>query len=118
MKKRIAIPVINENQIGHFGECSHYVIYEIAGSSRTLQKIQLPGNEVVSELPQWLDELGITDVIAFRMNPGLIKLFASRKITLYVGVQADKPEILIDKYLQGKLESDNEIINELLQLSD
>jgi len=77
----------------------------------------MPHEMAVSQLPGWLEEQGITDVIAFRVNPSVIHLFASRKVNLFVGVPIDTPQNLIEAYLQGKLESDGKIIKELVQIS-
>jgi len=47
------------------------------------------------------------------VNPKIINLFASKKVNLFVGVPIDSPEKLIEAYLQGKLESDEKIIQEI-----
>jgi predicted Fe-Mo cluster-binding NifX family protein len=117
MKKRVAIPVINNMLSEHFGQCSHYEIYESDGRAAVWTKTAMPHEMSVSQLPEWLEEQGITDVIAFRVNPAVIHQFASRKVNLFVGVPINTPQKLIEAYLQGKLESDEKIINELVQNS-
>jgi predicted Fe-Mo cluster-binding NifX family protein len=117
MKKRVAIPVINNVLSEYFGQCSHYEIYESDGRTAVWTKTALPHEMSVTQLPEWLEEQGITDVIAFRVNPAVIHLFASRKVNLFVGVPVDTPQKLIESYLQGKLESDEKIIKELVQYS-
>jgi predicted Fe-Mo cluster-binding NifX family protein len=117
MKKRVAIPVINNVLSEYFGQCSHYEIYESDGKTAVWTKIAMPHNMAVSQLPEWLEEQGITDVIAFKVNPEVIHQFASRKVNLFVGVPIDTPQKLIEAYLQGKLESDGKIIKELVQFS-
>ena len=113
MKKRVAIPVTNEQLSEFFGECNHYEIFGIDGKIVDREKISLPAGTTTSELPGWLEEMGITDVITFRINPKIIHLFASKKVNLFVGVPVNSPEVLIEEYLQGKLESDEEIIREI-----
>jgi predicted Fe-Mo cluster-binding NifX family protein len=117
MKKRVAIPVINNMLSEYFGQCSHYEIYESDGRTAVWTKTAMPYEMSVTQLPGWLEEQGITDVIAFRVNPAVIHLFASRKVNLFVGVPVDTPQKLIESYLQGKLESDEKIIKELVQYS-
>jgi predicted Fe-Mo cluster-binding NifX family protein len=73
----------------------------------------LPAISDVKELPLWLKEQGVTDVIAYKVNKQIISLFASKKVNLFVGVPQKKSETLINEYLQGKLESDKNIIKEL-----
>jgi predicted Fe-Mo cluster-binding NifX family protein len=117
MKKRVAIPVINNVLSEYFGQCSHYEIYESDGRSAVWTKAEIPNEMGLLQLPGWLDEQGITDVIAYKVNPAVIHLFASRKVNLFVGVPLDTPQKLIEAYLQGKLESDEKIIKELVQFS-
>lgn len=113
MKKRVAIPVTNEQLSEYFGECNHYEIFEIDGKIVARQEANFPAGTVATELPGWLEEKGITDVITFRVNPKIINLFVSKKVNLFVGVPMDSPQKLIEAYLQGNLESDEKIIQEI-----
>ncbi|WP_372947726.1 NifB/NifX family molybdenum-iron cluster-binding protein [Mariniphaga sp.] len=113
MKKRVAIPVTNEQLSEYFGECSHYEIFETDGKIVDRKEAKFPAGTVATELPGWLEEIGITDVITFKVNPKIINLFASKKVNLFVGVPIDSPQNLIEAYLQGKLESDEKIIQEI-----
>lgn len=113
MKKRVAIPVTNEQLSENFGECSHYEIFEIDGNKVDRQEANFPAGTVATELPVWLEEKGITDVITFKVNPKIINLFVSKKVNLFVGVPMDSPQKLIEDYMQGKLESDEKIIQEI-----
>ena len=113
MKKRVAIPVTNEQLSEYFGECSRYEIFEIDGNFVDHKEAKFPAGTVSTELPDWLEEIGITDVITFKVNPKIINLFASKKVNLFVGVSIDSPQNLIEAYLQGKLESDEKIIQEI-----
>ncbi len=113
MIKRIAIPIENEKLSEYFGECSYCQIFEIDGAVTGHRRMKFPAGMAVSELPGWLKDLGITDVITYKINPKIIHLFASKKVNLFVGVSIDLPMNLIDAYLQGKLESDEKIIKEI-----
>ncbi|SHE78375.1 Predicted Fe-Mo cluster-binding protein, NifX family [Mariniphaga anaerophila] len=113
MKKRVAIPVTNGQLSEYFGECNHYEIFEIDGKLVGKKEERFPAGTVAAELPEWLEKKGITDVIVYRVNSKIIKLFASKKVNLFVGVPIDSPQKLIENYLQGKLESDEKIIREI-----
>ena len=113
MKKRVAIPILNEQLSEYFGECGYYHVFEIDGGITGHQKKWIPAGINSSELPGWLEEMEITDVITYKISPQIIHLFASKKINLFVGIPVDSPEMLIDAYLQGKLESDKMIIREI-----
>ncbi len=118
MKKRVAIPVVNEQLSEYFGECGYYRIFEIDGKVTNHQKLEIPTGAGVLELPGWLEKMGITDVITYKIDPKIIHVFASKKINLFVGIPVDSPGNLIDAYLQGKLESDDKIIREITLITD
>ncbi len=118
MKKRVAIPVVNEQLSEYFGDCGYYQVFEIEGEITSHQKLQIPAGASVLELPEWLGKMGITDVITYKIDPKIIHLFASRKINLFVGIAVDSPGNLIDAYLQGKLESDDKMIREITLVTD
>lgn len=111
--KRVAIPIINERLSEFFGECNHYEIFEIEKSISKRKTAQMPSGIAAKDLPLWLEKQGITDVIAYKVNREIITLFASKKVNLFVGIRIDSPEKLIDDYLNGKLESDKRIIEEI-----
>ena len=113
--KRIAIPVFKDQQSEYFGECSFYEIFEIDKKVLNKKLAELPAGILVTEIPDWLKRIGITDVIAYKVNRQIISLFASKKVNLFVGIPLQQPEKLIDDYLNGKLESDKKIIAELTQ---
>lgn len=118
MKKRIAIPISNKLLSEFFGECSYYEIFDIDGVITGHHEAHFPAGTSVSELPCWLEEKKITDVITFRINPKIIHLFASKKVNLFVGIPIDSPENLIDAYLKGRLESDERIIKEITLVTE
>ena len=111
--KRIAIPIVNNRLSEYFGECEAYEIYDVEQKITGKKSAGIPVGIAIEELPGWLEKQGVTDVITFKVNPKIIRLFASRKVNLYVGISLDNPDNLIDEYLQGKLESDEKIIQEL-----
>lgn len=113
--KRVAIPIVDNQLSEYFGTCNYYEIFEIGKNISDRKTELMPVGVAISELPGWLENQGITDVIAYKVNREIIKLFASKKVNLFVGIPIDTPENLIDHYLQGKLESDKKIIDELTE---
>ncbi len=111
--RRVAIPIVDNNLSKYFGECNFYEIFEIGGGEVKKSSVEIPEVESVDELPGWLEQRGITDVIVHRVKKEIISLFASNKINLFVGIRQDSPEHLIEAYLNGKLESDEKIIQEI-----
>ncbi len=111
--KRVAIP-ISENKLSeYFGGCNYYEVFQIDGKKIKKQVFEVPPVKDILELPEWLYKQGITDVIAFKVNRDIISLFASKKVNLFIGIQVESSEKLINDYLNGRLESDKSIIKEL-----
>ena len=113
--KRVAIPIFNDHLSEYFGECSYYEIFEIDKKVLKRKLVEMPAGIAVSNLPDWLEKQGVTDVIAYKVNKQIISLFASKKVNLFVGIAQKESKLLIDDYLNGKLESDKRIIAELTQ---
>ena len=111
--KRVAIPIVNNNLSEYFGECNFYEIFEIEKNGFRKKTAQIPNEITISELPEWLREQGVTDVIVYKVSKDIISRFAAKKVNLFVGVPIDKPEKLIQDYLTGQLESDKKIIAEI-----
>jgi len=111
--KRVAIPVSDEFLSEYFGECQHYEIFEVEGKIVDKKEAIFPGGTTTSELPIWLKEQGITDVIVYKVNRKILNLFAAQKVSLFVGIPQNSPEKLVDAWLEGKLESDERIISEI-----
>ncbi len=113
--KRVAIPIFDDHLSEYFGECSYYEIFEIDKRILNRNLIEMPIGIAVTDLPGWLEKQGVTDVIAYKVNRQIISLFASKKVNLFVGIARKDSELLIDDYLNGRLESDKKIIAELTQ---
>ncbi|NOR74201.1 MAG: hypothetical protein GQ525_03475 [Draconibacterium sp.] len=111
--RRVAIPISKNELSEFFGECNHYEIFEIDKQIINCKMVEIPSDINISELPEWLKNQGVSDVIAYKVNKQIISLFASNKVNLFVGVAKKSPYDLIDDYLQGKLESDKNIIAEI-----
>ena len=63
------------------------------------------------KIQEWAVEKKITDVIVYKMDRAVIDLFVKNKINVYIGVPIETPKFLIDEYLNGRLESDESVLN-------
>lgn len=103
---KIAVPVKDNLLSDVFDDCSSYVIYSINNKSNVGNKQIVSPLQSVSELLEGINKSGITDIIVHRMDKLLIKYFSETKINLFIGVPIEKPEVLINEYLNGTLLSD------------
>lgn len=111
--RRVAIPIVDNKLSEYFGGCNFYEIFEIEEGTIRQSLVEIPKVDTIDQLPLWLEQRGISDVIVYKIKKEIISLFASRKINLFVGIQQDTPENLIRDYLNGKLESNEQIIQEI-----
>jgi predicted Fe-Mo cluster-binding NifX family protein len=111
--RRVAIPIVDNKLSESFGGCNFYEIFEIEDGEVRKSSVEVPTVNTVDELPKWLEQRGISDVIVYKIKKEIISLFAARKINLFVGITQDTPENLIHFYLEGNLESDEKIIQEI-----
>lgn len=64
-------------------------------------------------MPSWIADQGITDVLTYKIDSRIMDLFAHYKINLYIGVKCTSADEIIERYLNGKLRSDERIISEI-----
>lgn len=112
--KKVVIPVTNGRLSEFFGSCSHYEIFEIDNGIVQKAKIEIPPKEDLSKLPEWISNQGITDVIVYKIDKRIIKLFTIFRINLFVGIAINSPQILIESYISGKLKSNEKVISEIM----
>ena len=102
---KIAIPVIEGVLSEIFGECSHYMIYEIKNKVIISKTTEVPPIKTIDKLALWAEDYGITDVIVNNISSNYLSYFSNTKINLFVGVKPNLPEYLIEEYLNGTLQS-------------
>ena len=112
--KKIAIPVTKGFLSEFFGKCNHYELFLIDNGLVRSEEIEIPPKQNITDLLEWAEIKGITDIIVHRIDRNLIKLFQPKRITIFVGIAIDTPKNLIEDYLNGTLKSDQQIISEIL----
>ena len=110
---RVVIPIHNGKLSEFFSQCYQYEIYNIEGGV-------VVGNEVVSapfknisDISDWASKQNITDIITHKIDKKVIDNFSEKKITLFIGIERSISSNIIEDYLLGKLQSNEEIITEL-----
>lgn len=108
---RIAIPIIDTMLSEKFEDCSFYHIYSIDLGKLQAEPIIVNAQNLPLNIPEWIKEWEITDVIANGMNKLSISDFSETKINLFIGVEINTPEKLIEDYLKGTLKSNTQNIS-------
>ncbi|MBN2085539.1 MAG: P-loop NTPase [Anaerolineales bacterium] len=104
---RFAIPLADGKLTMHFGHCASFALVDADCSEKKILKredIDAPPHEP-GLLPQWLAEHGVQVIIAGGMGSRAQNLFQQQNIRVIVGAPADTPERLVAVYLDGSLQS-------------
>lgn len=107
----IAIPLAGGNLSIHFGHCEEFALIEVDTERRVVlekQILQAPDHQP-GLLPRWLAERGVTLVIAGGMGIRAQNLFKEQGIKVITGAPPDDPEKLAQDYLNGELETGENI---------
>lgn len=108
---KIAIPTKERKLAMHFGHCDEFAIAEVDATSKTIPEIEYapPPMHEPGALPKWLNEKGVEVVIAGGMGSRAQQLLAQFGIESIVGSAQGTPEDLINSYLNGRLQSGENI---------
>lgn len=104
---KIAIPVAGESLNPHFGHCEKFAIVDVDPKTReVLSTTETPAPEhQPGLLPVWLQERGVTVVIAGGMGARALSLFQEASIEVITGAPAESVATLVRKYLDKSLVS-------------
>lgn len=112
--KRIAIPIERGKLSEYFGKCKHFEIFEIDEKFIKKNIVEVPSFKLKTELPNWLASKGVTDVIMYKIDKLILKMFQTHKMNLFIGVRMNYSDSIINDYVNGKLYSDDIIISEII----
>jgi ATP-binding protein involved in chromosome partitioning len=104
---RVAIPVTDGKLSAHFGHCEEFALIDADRENRTITATVMhvaPPHEP-GLLPRWLAEKGAEMIIAGGMGGRAQGLFQQQNIAVLVGAPSDTPETIVNAYLQGSLET-------------
>lgn len=109
MKKKIAMPTKNNKLFAQFNQCSQFVIFTIDDNNNKRQDLfhtdLQPGL-----IPYWLAKKGVTDVIVNCIDTNAINKLNQFKIDVFVGVNSFDPELLVEEFLDGTLETNGALV--------
>jgi len=102
---KIAIPVEGGRLCSHFGHCESFVLMDVDTEMKKItNKLEIPAPpHEPGLLPRWLHEKGADIIIAGGMGSRAQDLFAENGVRVITGAPADKPEAIIENYLNGAL---------------
>jgi predicted Fe-Mo cluster-binding NifX family protein len=97
---KFALPVEDGKLSDKFGHASHFAFFTVKdGVVAPKDLVPSPGHEP-GGIPQWLDENGVTHVIAGTLGEKAQALLTKKGIEVFAGATLETPEALVEKYLK------------------
>ena len=112
--KKAVLPIASGVVSKSLSKCSHFAFFNL--ENKMLSIVENSGIDFHNSvaLRDWIKNNGIADLITHRIDKELIDLLSSEKINLFVGVPLVSADQIIQSYRNGKLESDKNIIAEIM----
>jgi len=110
-RMKLAIPLSAGRLSMHFGHCDEFAIIEVdMQDKKIVDKVTLqPPAHEPGVLPQWLGQQGANLIIASGMGQRAQQLFNANGIDVIVGAPSEAPEVLAEAYLNGTLQTGQNI---------
>jgi len=104
---KIAIPTAGGQLCMHFGHCEQFAFVTVDSESKTITGTEMltPPPHEPGVLPKWVAENGGKLVIAGGMGQRAQQLFNQNGVEVLVGAPADSPENTVNAYLNGSLQT-------------
>jgi ATP-binding protein involved in chromosome partitioning len=108
---RIAAPLDGGLLSPHFGHCESYGLFDVdQAESRVLAGEELiPPPHGPGLLPLWLADRGVEPVLCAGMGQRAQSLFEEHGISVLAGAPSMKPEKVVEDFLSGSLELDENV---------
>jgi len=108
---KIALPVARNQVCMHFGHSEEFAIFEVDEESKEIINSEfIPGPpHQPGMLPGWLAERGANIIITGGMGTRAQNLFNKYGIEVVLGSPAGKPEDIVSEYLNGTLQTGDNI---------
>ena len=100
---KIAIPLVGGKLCTHFGHCEEFSIMTIAEGNITKRETLTPPPHAPGVIPNWVADLGCTDIIVGGMGEAAQSILTARNVKVMAGAPSLEPEKLVALYLNGEL---------------
>jgi predicted Fe-Mo cluster-binding NifX family protein len=105
MKKLFAIPTIDKQLCMHFGHCQEFAIVETDDKKIVNVQYLSPPVHQPGTYPRFLASKGVSTIISGGMGVKAQEIFAQNNIEVFMGIQANQPEKLVEQYLTHEIVS-------------
>ncbi len=105
MEKLFAVPTIGKQLCAHFGHCEEFAIVKTEDQKIVNVEYHAPPVHQPGTYPRFLAGKGVSTIISGGMGMKAQEIFAQNNIEVYMGVNSENPEKLVEQYLNDQLQS-------------
>ncbi len=105
MKKLFAVPTVDGKLCAHFGHCEQFAVIETEDQKIINTEYHKPPVHQPGTYPRFLAGKGVSTIISGGMGIKAQDIFAQNKIEVFMGINSDIPEALVEQYLADQLVS-------------
>jgi predicted Fe-Mo cluster-binding NifX family protein len=102
---KIVVPVDNGRLAEVFGKAPTFALFQVKDGAVIHQELLPRPAHEPGGVPEWLDDLGVTHIIAGNMGEKAQKLLAHKGLEVVAGAPPEAPEVLVEQYLKNTLET-------------
>ncbi len=104
---RIAVPLVEGKLSLHFGHCDKFAVIDVDDNTKeiTNRSDVTPPAHAPGVLPKWLAAQFINVILAGGMGMRAKELLEQKGIEVVIGANGETPEQLVTDYLQGTLQT-------------
>ncbi len=110
---KVAIPIKNHRLSDDFRQCDYVSIVDYDKDQRLRARIALPCDPAMGV--EQIMRLGVSDLIVYKIDYALLQAFEAHKVNVFVGIERRGLEQIMSDYLEGKIYSDNRMIEEIIK---
>ncbi len=100
---KIAIPLVKGKLCTHFGHCEVFAIMTVEDGKVTKHETLTPPPHAPGVIPNWVADLGCTDIIVGGMGEAAQSILTKRNVKVMAGAPSLEPEKLVALYLNNEL---------------
>ena len=105
MEKLFAVPTIGKQLCAHFGHCEEFAIVETEDQKIVNVEYYAPPVHQPGTYPRFLADKGVSTIISGGMGMKAQEIFAQNNIEVFMGINSENPEQLVEQYLRDQLVS-------------
>jgi predicted Fe-Mo cluster-binding NifX family protein len=102
---KVAVPVADGTLCLHFGHCQYFAIFDVENGAVKGRNDVNPPPHAPGVIPKFLNEQDVAVILAGGMGHKALELFDQFNIQVVTGASPVDPQIAVEDYLKGTLQT-------------